>query len=514
METAAHGKRTKLSVSEEQLALECAISKALNDIAELMKSQTGDGLEILEFQQALLEDEVLTESAWPMIAAGVSCDDAWRSALDSETAQYKSMNDEHFSSRVADLNDIRDRVLSQLFEAGTASPFAAGDILVAEDIAPSNFLSKDWSNGGALVLGAGSPHSHVAMLARSRSIPMVVGIGDCWRNLSGQIMVNGDEAVVTLNPQPHTILAAAKQTSVAASIEKIAADRSSDNAKTADGIEIAILINVAKLGDVTNLSSTCCDGIGLARTEFLVEDVMGDEEQQFQRYAQLLRWADGKPVTIRTVDAGGDKPVSSYAIESEANPFMGMRGIRLSLANVDIFKIQLRALLRAAAVGPLKVLLPMITNPADLETTRNLMKACRAELTHEGTHCAWPQLGIMVEVPAVALAPHLFDADFFSIGTNDLTQYATAAARDNYAVAKYVDTMHAGVLFMIENVVLHGHKTGKEVGLCGDASADPLMIPGLIKAGIRSFSVPPGLVAATKAAIAKAKLSAGDTCND
>ncbi len=505
-----HGARRKLSTSEEQLALRKAIASAISDITELMKSQKGDGLDILEFQLALLEDEALVENAWPLIAAGVSCDDAWCSAMDSEIAQYKSSRDEHFSSRVADLNDIRERVLAQLFGARTHVPFAAGDILVAEDIAPSSFLMKDWSKGGALVLGGGSPHSHVAMLARARSIPMVVGIGDHWRNLSGQIVVNGDDAVVTLNPRAETITTASSKASSLASKEGTANDASGDIAETDDGIKISVLINVAKLGDIADFSAASCDGIGLTRTEFFVDDIIRDEEQQYLRYAKLLRWANGKPVTIRTVDAGGDKPVAGYTSESEANPFMGMRGIRLSLANIDAFKIQLRALLRAAALGPLKVMLPMITSPADFETACGLLKSCQAELEREGIECAWPQLGIMVEVPAVALAPHLFDADFFSIGTNDLTQYATAAARDNCAVANYADTMHAGVLFMIENVVMHGRKTGKEVSLCGDASADPSMIPSLLRAGIRALSVPSGLVSSTKTAIANVKLSAGD----
>jgi phosphoenolpyruvate-protein phosphotransferase (PTS system enzyme I) len=506
-----HGKRKKLSPDQERVALETAIAGALRDIAALIQSQSGDAVDILGFQQAILEDDALTETVWPAIASGDSADDAWCSSLDGEIAEYEGASDAHFSSRVADLRDIRDRVLAQLFGSKTALGFDAGDILVADDIAPSAFMTTDWSKCGALVLGNGSPYSHVAMLARSRSIPMVVGIGDCWKNLAGRIMVDGEDAVITLNPSADAIGIGSQKMQRLSGIHNVGQVTPPVRAATMDGTAVDVLINVASLIDISDFPASSCDGIGLTRTEFFIEDVLRDEEQQYLRYVRLLSWAGGKPVTIRTLDAGGDKPIRGYTVQDEANPFLGMRGIRLSLSNLDVFKIQLRALLRASAVAPLKIMLPMVTQPSDLEMTRALMSECCRELAAAGQKFGSPKLGIMVEVPAVAMAPGLFNSDFFSIGSNDLTQYATAAARDNSSVANYADILHAGVISMIGCVVQHGHLRGVEVSLCGDAAAEPSMVEVLLKAGIRVLSVPVAMVASTKAAIGKINLKIGDT---
>jgi phosphoenolpyruvate-protein phosphotransferase (PTS system enzyme I) len=502
-----HAARNQLPAAEEELALRNAIDKARQDIVRLIQRQTDDGADILGFQQALLEDDALTENAWPSIACGASAETAWRMALDQEVSHYKDADDDHFTARQADLCDIRDRVLAHLFGTEPAASLGAADILVAADILPSAFLTRDWSGGGGVVLGGGSPFSHVAMLARARLIPMIVGVGDRWKNLSGQMVVDGDEALVTINPRPETIAHARQRASESASQRGSAKGLAHEPAITADGTRIAVLINVSSLEDVSDFPSANCDGVGLTRTEFLVGGALRDEDQQYRLYAELVRWAGGKPVTIRTFDAGGDKPVTGYTIEGEANSFLGMRGIRLSLAHSDIFKIQLRALLRVAASGPVKIMLPMVTRSLDLDATRRLLYQCGSELGQKGIVFRNPQLGIMVEVPAVALSLETFDADFFSIGSNDLTQYATAAARDSLAVAKYADTLHPGVMFMIAQVAQRGRLQGKEVSLCGDAAADPQMIEALLKAGVHSLSVPPGLVASTKAAIRKISLS-------
>ncbi len=504
-----HGTRQQLSPNHEKAALEEAIAGALQDIAVLMKSQSGDAADILSFQYALLEDQVLTETVWPAIASGLSADAAWCISLNNEIAEYEATNDDHFASRAVDLCDIRDRVLAELFGTIEVPGFDAGDILVADDIAPSTFLTMDWSKGGALVLGRGSPYSHVASLAKSRAIPMVVGIGDCWKNLAGKIMVSGDDAIITLSPSSETTTLAWEKATEFSRQHEAAKGVAEGPATTLDGTIVEVLVNVADLTDISDFSAFCCAGIGLTRTEFLVEDVLRDEEQQYLRYLELVRWAGGKPVTIRTVDAGADKPINGYTIKDEANPFLGMRGIRLSLANPEVFKIQLRALLRAAAHGPVKIMLPMVTKPSDLEVTRALIAECRSDLNRTGKSFGDAKLGIMVEVPAVAMAPGLFDADFFSIGSNDLTQYATAAARDNSAVATYANTLHPGVMSMIANVADYGFARGLEVSVCGDAAADNSIIEALLKAGIRSLSVPVGFVALIKAAIGKINLSTG-----
>jgi phosphoenolpyruvate-protein phosphotransferase (PTS system enzyme I) len=501
--------RRQLSPAEEEQALKSAIAGAQHDIKLLIQRQTDDGADVLGFQHALLEDDALTEHVWASLVSGVCAETAWRLALDHEIAGYRASDDKHFAARAVDLQDIRDRVLAQLFGIAPSPDVSDGDILVADDIAPSTFLMKDWSKGGALVLGSGSPNSHVAMLARTRAIPMVVGIGDRWKGLAGPVIVSGDEAVVTINPAPATIAAAHDKAAGSAKHGENLPSVADEFAITLDGIKITVLVNITSMKDIADFQVDYCDGVGLVRTEFLIEGALHNEERQYQIYAELMRWAGGKPVTIRTIDAGADKPVSGYTVESETNPFLGMRGIRLSLANPDIFEIQLRALLRAAALGPLKIMLPMVTNSSDLEATRLLIEQCHKDLAINTIACGYPQLGIMVEVPAVALCVESFDADFFSIGSNDLTQYATAASRDSATVAAYADTLHPGVMFMISHVVKSGLLGNKQVSLCGDAAADPRLIEPLLKAGLRIVSVPPGLVESTKAAIRKANLSVG-----
>jgi phosphotransferase system enzyme I (PtsI) len=227
-----------------------------------------------------------------------------------------------------------------------------------------------------------------------------------------------------------------------------------------------------------------------------------DEETQFATYRRILTWADGKPVTVRTLDAGGDKPIKGYTVANEANPFLGIRGIRLSLRQPEVFRVQLRALARAAAYGRLRIMLPMVTLPDEVTTARELLDAEITALAAAGVDHGRPALGIMVEVPAVAITPERFDADFYSIGSNDLVQYTCAVSRDEAGVAHLGSAIDPSVLSLIARVVEHGRATGREVSLCGDAGSDPRMVPHFLAAGLRSLSVQHGLGGAVKATIA------------
>jgi len=215
-----------------------------------------------------------------------------------------------------------------------------------------------------------------------------------------------------------------------------------------------------------------------------------------------MRWARGRPVTIRTLDAGGDKPIPGLTPDGESNPFLGLRGLRLSLARPDVFRVQLRALARAAAEGDLKVMLPMVTRPQELEATRALFRKAVSELVAAGIPAGMPKLGMMVEVPSAALNIAAFDADFYSIGSNDLVQYVTAAGRDCESVRELYDPLEPGVLELIHRVVQHGKLTGREVSLCGDMASDPRYLPALLDTGLRAISVAPARLAGAKAQIA------------
>ncbi|MGJ5242766.1 putative PEP-binding protein, partial [Bradyrhizobium oligotrophicum] len=336
---------------------------------------------------------------------------------------------------------------------------------------------------------------------------MVVGLGQKWEKLDGKLLVDGSRGVVIVDPSVEQIAAARIEGEALTRRKADAVARQSEPALTRDGTAVAVLVNISGPADMTALPAAACDGIGLARTEFLTANLLQDEEAQYGAYAELMRWADGRPVTIRTLDAGGDKPIPGYTIDGESNPFLGLRGLRLSLRHPDIFRVQLRALARAASLGPLKVMLPMVTNAAELEAARGHLRAVLSNLAASNVAFAEPAFGMMVEVPAAALAAQDFAADFFSIGTNDLTQYATAASRDGAEVADYADVLHPGVLAMIAHVVRAGHAKAVEVSVCGDAAGDVRAIPALLEVGVRALSVSPGLLPLVKSAIRELDLA-------
>jgi phosphoenolpyruvate-protein phosphotransferase (PTS system enzyme I) len=492
--------------AQEMAALKMAIEGATAELAELVEAVQGEAADILAFQVAMLEDDALAEGAFDAISAGAPADHAWRSALDAEIAGYRSAEDEYFRARIADIVDIRDRVLAHLNGADKSAAITGGSIVACDDISPSTFLAADWTRGGAVALAAGSPSSHVAMLARARGAPMVVGLGPLsWEGRPPALaLVDGDAGTVIFDPEPETRRLFEHRMDAANAALAVADVGRVKPALTASGRRIAVLLNIVAPEDLTGLDPAICDGIGLVRTEFLFEASQGlpDEETQYAVYRRILDWAEGRPVTIRTLDAGGDKPIAGLTIDGESNPFLGLRGIRLSLSRPEVFRLQLRALARAAVHGALKVMLPMIAVPSELDRAGVLLDAEIAVLRAEGIVCARPPLGIMVEVPAAALCAEDFETGFYSIGSNDLTQYTMAAARDIGAVADLNDAGNPAVLALIARTVEAGRARGVEVSLCGDAAADTRLTKALLATGLTTLSVSPVAVARLKATIA------------
>src|SRR5256714_5254303 len=401
MLTAAVARRTASDdPAQEAAALRAAIEGARAEIAEQIKTIQGDVADILEFQVAMLEDDALAVEAYGVISEGITADHAWRLALDVEIAGYRAAEDEYFRARAADIVDIRDRVLAHRSGRDTVARIAGGAIVAADAITPSAFLPADWTRGGPLALAGGSPSSHVAMLARSRGAPMVVGLGPLtWNGHPPALaLVDGDAGTGILDPEPETRRLFEQRMAAANAALAAAESASLAPADTADGRRIAVLLNIAAPEDLAGLDPAICDGIGLVRTEFLFETSLGlpDEDTQYAVYRRILDWAQGRPVTIRTLDAGGDKPIAGLTIDGESNPFLGLRGIRLSLLRPEAFRLQLRALARAAVHGPLKVMLPMVTIPSELDRARELLDAAVAALRAKGIACARPLLGIMV----------------------------------------------------------------------------------------------------------------------
>jgi phosphotransferase system enzyme I (PtsI) len=446
----------------------------------------------------------LRDPAHDLIIAGNAADQAWASAMDAEIAGYVSSDDEYFRARAADLRDIRDRVLSHLSGESPESR-SDGAVLLGDDLAPTRFLETDWTKGGAIVLTGGSTTSHVAMLARARGVPMIVGLGEGVISASCAIVdaVNG---IVLFDPSEE------ERDGVTARLASHAAERQADatfylqKARRRGGSPVELLVNVASVEELATVDVGSCDGIGLMRSEFLFADgkPLPGEDQQYRAYRRFLEWAEGRPVTIRTLDIGGDKPIAGLTPAGEKNPFLGLRGVRLTLQRRDVFRTQLRALARAAVHGRLKVMIPMVTIPEELSAAAALLDDCLAELQREGIPCARPPLGIMVEVPAVAICPELFaNADFFSIGSNDLTQYVTASSRDEPAVAALNDPSHPAVARLIASVAQFGRDNAIPVSLCGDMASDAALLPGLLAAGLTSLSVAPARIARIKRALAE-----------
>src|SRR5271166_5798464 len=497
----------------EVQALRSAIAAALGQLGNLAAKAGRDGADILAFQIAMLEDETLSDSAFAAIGAGVTADRAWRTALDREIDDYEAAEDANFKARGSDLRDIRDRVAGILSGADMEPSLPPGAILVGEDLTPSRFLSTDWRSGGGIALTRGSASSHVATLARSRGVPMIVGLSLDLDGIGQRAdgLIDGGSATLTIDPEAATREDFAARARAARESLSAADEFRMRPAFTADGTPIAVCINVANPAEVETLDPGSCDGIGLVRTEFLFSGKGGlpDEETQYQAYRRLAEWAAGKPVTIRTLDAGADKPIAGLTLDHEANPFLGMRGIRLSLAKPEIFLTQLRALCRAAAYGAIEIMLPMVALPRELELARGHLEEALAGLQADGVPCRRPELGIMVEVPAAAIVVEAFDAAFFSIGSNDLTQYVMAAARDNDAVAELNDPGHPAVLRLIAQVAAYGARVGRKVSLCGDAGGEPRFIEALLATGLRALSVSPAALGRTKQAIARVGLSRG-----
>ena len=501
---------------EEHAALEAAMAKAGAQLAALAACAEPMAAAILEFQTALLEDDDLTRPIFERVAAGEAADRAWAGVLEREIAEYAAGDDENFAARAGDLADLRDRVLDALAPGAPARPGNGAEqaIFAAEDLTPSRFLETDWTRYLGAALKAGSPAGHVALLARARATPLVVGLGDAFERLADGVLavLDGEAGRLIVNPDAATLSATAARLQAAAALSVTEAELLDRPATTADGERVLVLVNVDDPALLATLDPRHCDGVGLTRTEFLFQgSVLPDEEAQLRAYAGVLRWAEGRPVIIRTLDAGGDKPIPGLTPEGEGNPFLGLRGLRLSLARQDVFRVQLRALARAAALGPLKVMAPMVSAPDEFSMFRALFEDVLEELLANGVAAARPELGMMVEVPAAALNVAAFPADFLSIGSNDLIQYVMAASRDEPAVANLYRPHDPAVLELIRRVVEVASGQGREVSLCGEMAADPALVPLLLGAGLRRLSVAPAAIGRVKAAIGAWRRAASES---
>ena len=501
LDAARSSTRRAASADAGREAIEEAMTSARAALAELSQHVADEAAAgILAFQLALLDDEEITRPTFAGIGAGEPADKAWRQVMDALIQDYETAEDSYFQGRAADLRDLRDRVLDSLF-GGAQQTIPVGAIVLAEDLAPSRFLAAEWGQGG-LVLQRGGTTGHVAILARSRGVPMLVGVDLSRVEPCDEALLDAHEGSLVLAPDARSRHDFEQRRAVHVERARIDATHLGAEARMAGGERVQVLINVARPEELSGVDPGHTDGIGLVRTEFLFHgrEQLPDEEEQYRVYRHIAKWAAGRPVTIRTLDAGGDKPIPGLTRAGESNPFLGVRGVRLSLRRPQVLMVQLRALARAAVHGNVKVMVPMIALPEELAQCRELLAQAVRELLASGVQAAMPPLGMMVEVPAAALTLADFDADFYSIGSNDLLQYLMAASRDEPELATLASP---GPAFwrLLEDMTDYGSTARREVSLCGDLASDAQYVPELLRCGLRTLSVAPAALASVKAAV-------------
>ena len=489
-----------------------AFSALTREKAEVVRERVGDAeAAILEGHVLMISDPFMVAEMDNLIDAGQCAEAALDTVCETFAAMFEAADDDLTRQRAADVRDIKSGVLCQLLGVREVdvSRVPRGTVLVTHDLVPSMTAGLDRDNVVGIVTETGGMTSHSAILARALEIPAVLAVPDAVQELpeGAQVIVDGGEGVVTVAPD-EAELAAARVRQEALRREKEALQRFvGKKTVTADGCQVELFGNIGSVEDARAVVDNDGEGVGLFRTEFLFMDggAMPTEEEQFRAYQQAALIMKGRPVIIRTLDIGGDKDIPYLGLEKEDNPFMGFRAIRYCLAREDVFRTQLRALLRASAFGDVRIMVPLVTGVEELRQVRALIRRYADEFSREGVACNKDvPVGVMIETPAAALMADALaaEADFFSIGTNDLTGYTMAVDRGNDRVRYLYSTFNPAVLRSIRSVIAAGTEAGIPVGMCGEAAADPLLIPLWISFGLTEYSVGPASILATRAAIA------------
>lgn len=489
--------------AEEKARLKEAVDtfcKVTQEMAEDIRQRVGEKeSEILSGQIMMLSDPFMTGQMEEMIASG-SCAEA---ALDSVCQMYIEMfsnvDDELMRQRATDIRDIRTRMLRLLLGISSVdiASVPAGTVLVAKDLTPSMTVGLKKENISAILTEIGGKTSHSAILARALEIPAVLGIPQVLDQVSDgqQAIVDGESGEVILSPDEDTLkryTAQWKEQQEQKAMLSVYRDRKTQDA---DGRNYELYSNIGSVAEAQIALENGAEGIGLFRTEFLFMDrtAMPTEQEQYEAYKAVSDIMQGKEVIIRTLDVGGDKEISYLKMESEQNPFLGWRAIRYCLEESDLFKVQIRALLRAGAEHKnIKIMLPLVTGVQEIRAAKQLLEECKQELAAQGiAYDDNIQVGIMIETPAAALIADLLakEAAFFSIGTNDLTQYTLAVDRGNAKVENLYTTLHPAVLRSIRSIIRAAKEAKIPVGMCGEAAADPALIPLLLEFGLDEMSV-------------------------
>lgn len=487
------------NIDEELSKFRKAYEDVKKDTEEMLKKLHGTELEIMEAYLMIMQDPSLIKETENTIKnLNSNAEYAIEKAFNSIIKIFENIDDEYISLRAKDIEDIKNRILAKILNEETInlSKLEKETIIVAKELTTSDTAKLDFKNIAGIITEVGGINSHSSIIARTHNIPAITRVLEAtkiFRN-GDNIAINATAGEIYLNPTQDEMKNLLELKDIIEEQEKELEKYKNQETKTKDGHRVELVANIGTPADVENILKNSAEGIGLFRSEFLYmdNDNFPTEEQQFDAYKKVAQIMQGKMVIIRTLDIGGDKELKYLKVEKEENPFLGYRAIRLCLDNLNIFKTQLRAILKASAYGNLAIMFPMISSVEELLAAKEIVKECKLELDNENIQYKKDiKIGIMIEIPSAALIANELAkyCDFFSIGTNDLIQYTIAVERGNEKVSNLYNKFHPSVIKLINETIKGAHNQNIICGMCGEVAGDELMIPLLIGLGLDEFSM-------------------------
>ena len=494
-----------LSVEEELARLNQGAQQALEQISALIDKQdpNSQAVEILEFHLMLCQEDELLDPARELIAkGGINAAAAILQAGAQQAAEFKALDDPYMQERSADILDVAERIGACIAGVKVQSKPTSRVVIVADDLTPSQTAAFEREYIAAIVLRGGTANSHAAILARNMGIPSLIR-AQLPHDIDGQILaVDAIAGNFYLNPDATTLskMQQAKEDWDKAQLRLLALRGKPSHAPC--GHKMLVCANIGTPDEIEFALENDCEGVGLMRSEFLFigRETYPTEEEQYQAYARVATALNGRPLVIRTLDIGADKKCPYFNLPEEENPALGLRALRICLLRPELFKVQIRAICRAAARGKVLMMLPMVTSLQEIKQSKALLETCLQELAQEGKEYARPQLGIMIETPAAAIlsAQLATEVDFFSIDTNDLMQYTCALDRQNAGLSSFYDPHHPALLELIKLTARNAHQAGIWIGICGELGSDLSLIDTFIEYGIDELSVSPSRILAVR----------------
>lgn len=487
--------------------------KETAEMAEEIRKRIGSKeAEILESHLLMIDDPTMSGEMRKLIDMGQCSESAVEAVCDSFISLFSELNDEFMQQRATDVSDIKLSLLKLLLDVEDTDirKVPPGTILVAKDLTPSMTSQIRKENVLGIITEVGGKTSHSAILARALEIPAVLSVPRITEVVKNKdtAIVDGSQGIVYINPEGDILSQYSIQCTEYLKKQTELMDFFGKETKTADGLDPQLFCNIGSPKDATIVLECDGEGVGLFRSEFLFMDnaVMPTEKEQFNAYKEAAQIMDGKTLIIRTLDIGGDKDIPYLHMKKEENPFLGYRAVRYCLGNQEVFRTQLRAIIRASAFGKVKIMLPLVSCVEELRAAKELISEIKVDLEQNGiSYDKNIEVGCMIETPSASIIADLLakESDFFSIGTNDLTQYTMTVDRGNADVSYLYSTFHPSVLRSVKHIIDSGKAAGIPVGMCGEAASDPLFIPLLLSFGLSEFSVNPVLVLATRSVISK-----------